>query len=269
MVTNNTLQEEYVAMVTKINMATAESESSWWLDSGATIHVFNNKEIFKTFKEVDPQEDFMMGNNVGAKVLRKGAVDLEFISEKKLSLLNVFYVPSFWKNLISTNLLCKNDFKIVPEFDKVVMTRNGVFVGKRYSIDRMFKLSICINAVNVVYSAMSLPLCHTRLGHINYDDYSRFTYVYLLRTKSEVFENFKDFKSIVENQKESKIKMLRSDRGGEYFLKEFDQFCDQHGIIYQTIAPYSPQQNRLAERKNKSLVEMVNTMLLNSVLEND
>ncbi|GAA0159102.1 hypothetical protein LIER_15966 [Lithospermum erythrorhizon] len=144
MVTNNTQQEEYVPMVTEINMATAESESSWWLDSGATIHVCNNKEMFKTLKDVDAHEDVMMGNNAGAKVLGKGAVDLEFTSGKKLSLLNVFYVPSLRKNLISANLLCKNDFKIVLESEKDVVTKNGVFIGKGYSIDGMFQLMLFI-----------------------------------------------------------------------------------------------------------------------------
>ncbi|GAA0163993.1 hypothetical protein LIER_19733 [Lithospermum erythrorhizon] len=113
MVTNNNKQEVYVAMVTEVNMTTVESQSSWWLDSGTTIYVCNNKVMFKTLKDVDAQEDVMMGNNPGAKVLGKGVVDLEFTYGKKLSLLNLFYVPSVRKNLISANLLCKNRFKLV------------------------------------------------------------------------------------------------------------------------------------------------------------
>jgi transposase InsO family protein len=91
----------------------------------------------------------------------------------------------------------------------------------------------------------------------------------LLRTKDEAFEKFKEFKKMVENQKERKIKVLRSDRGGEYFSKEFSTFCEENGIIHQMTAPYTPQHNGLAERKNRTLVDMVNAMLLNAKLPNN
>ena len=80
---------------------------------------------------------------------------------------------------------------------------------------------------------------------------------------------FKRYKAEVENQKEKKIKILRSDRGGEYFPNEFDSFCGEHGIIHQKTAPYTPQQNGLAERKNRTLTNMINSMLINSNLLND
>lgn len=67
------------------------------------------------------------------------------------------------------------------------------------------------------------------------------------------------------NQKE-KIKILGSDRGGEYFFHEFDDFCEEHGIIHQRSAPRTLQQNGLAERKNRTIVKMINYMLVNSKL---
>nr|CAE01619.3 OSJNBa0042L16.8 [Oryza sativa Japonica Group] len=65
----------------------------------------------------------------------------------------------------------------------------------------------------------------------------------------------------VENQLERKIKRLRSDRGGEYFSNEFASFCEEFGIIHERTPPYSPQSNGVAERKNRTLTEMVNAML--------
>ena len=59
--------------------------------------------------------------------------------------------------------------------------------------------------------------------------------------------------------------MLRSDRGGEY-ESPFADFCAQHGIIHETTPPYSPQSNGIAERKNRTLKEMMNAMLLSSGL---
>ena len=93
------------------------------------------------------------------------------------------------------------------------------------------------------------------------DDLSKFAYVYLLRTKDEALSKFKLYKSEVENLLGGKIKMLRSDRGGEYFNNDFDAFCENNGIVHQRTAPYTPQQNGVAKRKNRTLLDMVNAML--------
>jgi transposase InsO family protein len=69
------------------------------------------------------------------------------------------------------------------------------------------------------------------------------------------------YKAEIENQLERKIERLRFDRGGEYFSSEFSKFCVEHGIIYERTPPYSPQSNGIAERKNRTLTELVNVML--------
>jgi hypothetical protein len=73
--------------------------------------------------------------------------------------------------------------------------------------------------------------------------------------------SFIHYKKEVENQLNKKIKVLMSDRGGEY-ESPFGEFCSKHGIVHQTTAPYSPQQNGVAERKNRTLKEMMNAMLI-------
>ena len=93
------------------------------------------------------------------------------------------------------------------------------------------------------------------------DDSTRYCYVYLLNTKDEALHYFKIYKAEVENQLEKKIKRVRSDRGGEYFSNEFDSFCAEHGIIHERTPPYSPQSNGVAERKNRTLTDLVNAML--------
>ena len=82
------------------------------------------------------------------------------------------------------------------------------------------------------------------------------TWIYFLKTKDEVFERFKEFKALVENSTEKKIKKLKSDNGGEYIDKDFTSFCAEEGIKREWTAPYNPEQNGVAERKNKTIVEV-------------
>jgi hypothetical protein len=73
------------------------------------------------------------------------------------------------------------------------------------------------------------------------DYYSRKTWLYLLKSKDEVFSKFKEFKALIENIFERKIKILRSDNGGEYTSKEFVNFCKDIGIKRELTTPYNPQ----------------------------
>ena len=93
------------------------------------------------------------------------------------------------------------------------------------------------------------------------NDYSRRTWVYLLKTKDEAFGKFKEWHRLVENEVNAKVKALRSDRGGEFTSNKFANYCKQHGIRRQLTMPYTPQQNSVAEQKNRAGVEMACKML--------
>ena len=93
------------------------------------------------------------------------------------------------------------------------------------------------------------------------DDYSRYGYIYLMHHKSKASEKFKEYKAEVEKHQGKSIKSLRFDRGGEYLLGEFRQFLEDHRITSQLVAPSQPQQNDVAERKNRTLLEMVRSMM--------
>ncbi|RVW32186.1 Retrovirus-related Pol polyprotein from transposon RE2 [Vitis vinifera] len=96
------------------------------------------------------------------------------------------------------------------------------------------------------------------------DDHSRFTWVYFLCSKSEVFRTFTEFLAYVDNQFSTSIKTLRTDSGGEYLSTEFQAFLASKGIIHQRSCPFTPQQNGVAERKNRHLLDVVRTLLLES-----
>nr|GEZ78125.1 hypothetical protein [Tanacetum cinerariifolium] len=93
------------------------------------------------------------------------------------------------------------------------------------------------------------------------DDFSRYGYVYLLKHKHEVFKTFKVFQKEVENQLGKTIKSLRSDRGGEYMNQEFLDHLKDHGIIAYRTPPYTPQHNDVSERRNRTLLDMVRSMM--------
>ena len=93
------------------------------------------------------------------------------------------------------------------------------------------------------------------------DDLSRYGHLFLMKHKSESFEKFKEFKAQVENQTGKSIKTLRSDRGGEYLSTEFIHFLKEHGIASQLTPPGMPQLNGVSERRNRTLLDMVRSMM--------
>ncbi|KAK1610864.1 hypothetical protein QYE76_034537, partial [Lolium multiflorum] len=93
------------------------------------------------------------------------------------------------------------------------------------------------------------------------DDLRRYGYIYFMKHKSETFEEFKEFQSEVENQRNKKIKFLRSDRGGEYLSYEFGMHLKKCGILSQLTPPGTPQRNDVSERRNRTLLDMVRSMM--------
>ena len=110
-----------------------------------------------------------MGNHNKEKVLGKSTIEVKMSSGKMMILTNVFHVPEIKKNLMSANLLCKSGVKAVLESDKLILSKNRIFVGNGYATDGMYKLSIINKEVsNCAYIVDSSYLWHARLGHLNF-----------------------------------------------------------------------------------------------------
>ncbi|KAL6312007.1 hypothetical protein AAG906_017660 [Vitis piasezkii] len=297
------------------------NRKEWWMDT----------KMFSTFEPIENGEKVFMGNSATSEIKGQGKVILKMTSGKELTLTNVLYVPEIRKNLVSGSLLNNHGFRLVFESNKFILSKSGMYVGKGYMSDGMWKLNVMTiiksnmnKASTSTYMLESSNLWHGRLGHVNYDilcrlinlnhiptfqinskhkcetcveakltrssfqmisrdlkfvqtrggnkyfitfvdDSTKYCYVYLLKSKDEAIEKFVLYKNEVENQLNKKIKVLRSDRGGEY-ESPFVDICAQHGIIHETTAPYSPQSNGVAERKNRTLKEMMNAMLISSSL---
>ncbi|XP_071739384.1 uncharacterized protein [Rutidosis leptorrhynchoides] len=199
-------------MISEVNLIGSNTRE-WWVDTGATRHVCADKSLFNTFKEVTSGDKMFMGNSATADIKGEGNVILKMTSGKELTLTNVLYVPEIRKNLVSGWLLNKFGFRIVFESDKVVLTKSGVYVGKGYAFNGMFKLNAMV--INTEANKTST------------------TSVYLLESSNvwhdEAIEKFIAYKNEVENLLERKIKVVCSDRCGEY-VAPFAEFCAQNGI---------------------------------------
>ncbi|GJU86900.1 retrotransposon protein, putative, ty1-copia subclass [Tanacetum coccineum] len=120
--------------------------------------------------------------------------------------------------------------------------------------------------LGIIHSDVRGPFRTTSREGANYyvtftDDFSGYGYVYLIKHKHKVFEMFKTFQNEIENQLEKTIKALRSDRGCEYLSQDFLDHLRSCGIISQLTSPYTPQHNGVSERRNRTLLDIVRSMM--------
>ncbi|MCO5612585.1 hypothetical protein L7F22_066853 [Adiantum nelumboides] len=143
-------------------------------------------------------------------------------------------------------------------FVKLVRKQSCLPFPKRGRISR--------SPLEIVHSDIWGPCDHAMPNGCRYfvtfiDDYSRMTWVYFLKAKSEAFEVFLEFKVMVEKENGCHIKCLRTDGGGEYMSHSFDDYLCEQGIRRQITCRYTPQQNGVAERKNRVIAEFARAMM--------
>ena len=127
-------KNKFVAVISEVNIL--EDANDWWIYSGATRHVCNDKNFFNTYESVDDRTVLYMGNSSTATIKGKGTVDLEFTSGKIVSLTNVCHVPEVRKNLPSGRWLNKHGFRLVFESDKFILSKGGNFCWERIFVSR-------------------------------------------------------------------------------------------------------------------------------------
>jgi hypothetical protein len=125
--------------------------------------------------------------------------------------------------------------------------------------------------LDLVHSDVCGPMQTKSLGGSYYfitfiDDFSRCVRVYTMKKKDEAFDKFREYEALMRNHTGKKIRTLRTDGGGEYTSSKFENFLKQKGIRHEICSPYSPQQNGVAERMNRTLMEAARSMLINARL---
>lgn len=151
----------------------------------------------------------------------------------------------------------------MPKLQQVDQICDGCMIAKQRRLPFPIQASYRASCpMELWHGDLCGPITPTTLGGKNYflllvDDHSRFMWITLLHSKDEAFSAFKKLQVAAEVEKSLKLKALRTDRGGEFTSTEFNQYCDEHGIKHFLTAPYTPQQNGVVERRNQTVVGMV------------
>ncbi|GJY54054.1 putative RNA-directed DNA polymerase [Tanacetum coccineum] len=264
------------------------STKSWVYDTSCGTHICNTKHGLGGVRKLKQVEAI-------------GSFDLVLPNGLVICLDNCHYGPSITRGVVSVYRLVENGFvhtkrvkhyldstylwhchlahinkkrieKLQQEgllkstddesFDQCVSCLSGKMTRKSFP----HRPERVTDLLGIIHTDVCGPLRHVSRQGASYfitftDDYSRYGYVYLLKHKHEVFETFKVFKNEVENQLGKTIKAIRSDRGGEYISQEFKDYLKANGIVQQLTPPYTPQHNGVSERRNRTLLDMVRSMM--------
>eukprot|EP00253_Pinus_taeda_P025779 PITA_25779 len=240
--------------------STHVDHEAWLIDSGASFHFTPHREWFCEYEKYDGGDVFL-GEYRKARIIGRGKVKSKLQGGKVRKLPGALHIPALAKKFISVSKLDDAGVKTMFKKDTCKMVQGAL---NRVSFPSGGKRTKHI--LELVHSDVFGPVKVPSLGKSVYyvsfiDDFLRNTWIFFLKKKSQVFDRFKEFKALVENQTEKKIKVLRRDNGGEFYSKEFEEFYKKCGIAQQKTTPYTPQQNGIAERMNKMLMERARSML--------
>lgn len=250
----------YVPCITKnlISYAVLDHENFEFSSKNGCISIFKNDIFYATARVsnglfvLDLKSELYNINNKRQK--------LKSLSEAYLWHCRLGHISvNRMKKLHKDGLLKDMDYESIDTCESCLMGKmtRSPFKG---TFERATEL------LGVIHTDVCGPMSTEARGGYRYfitftDDMSRYGYVYLMSHKSESFEKFKEFQNEVETQSGKKIKALRSDRGGEYLSHEFDHHLKNCGIVTQLSTPGTPQLNGVSERRNRTLLDMVRSMM--------
>ncbi|GJR57584.1 ribonuclease H-like domain-containing protein [Tanacetum coccineum] len=246
-----------------------------------------NRSYFTDYEEIDGGFVAFGGNSKGRKITRKGKIktgkldfeDVYFVKELKFNLFSVSQMCDKKNSVLFTDTECvvlSPDFKLTDESHVLLKVPRKDNI---YSVD--LKNVIPQGGLTCLF-AKSTPdesnLWHRRLGHVNFktmnklslmkkmyclvvtDDFCRFSWVFFLASKDETWEILKTFITGIENLIDLRVKVIRCDNRTEFKNRVMNQFCEMKGIKREFSVARTPQQNRVAEKKNRTLIEAARTI---------
>ncbi|KAL5648114.1 hypothetical protein ACJX0J_042469, partial [Zea mays] len=268
----------------------ASGGSSWIIDSGCTNHMTGEKRMFSSYeKNQDPQRAITFGDgnqDVGVTVFRRSD---DLVAFKRVLGVSYTYLISIELNstITKTNMGwlwhrrlvhvgMKNLHKLLKgehilgltnvHFEKDNMC-SACQAGKQVGAHHPHKnIMTTDRPLELLHMDLFGPIAYISIGGSKYclvivDDYSRFTWVFFLHDKSQTQETLKGFLRWAQNEFGLRIKKIRSDNGTEFKNSQIEGFLEDEGIKHAFSSPYTPQQNGVVERKNRTLLDMARTML--------
>ncbi|KAK3876705.1 hypothetical protein Pcinc_018517 [Petrolisthes cinctipes] len=225
--------------------------NTWIVDSGATCHMCNNKELFVQYNDKD-SVSVSLGDGHSLEALgRYGHLGIDNL-----------------KILVRDDLVDGLNFDVNKELEFCEACVKGKSKKSPFPCN---KVKPDREPLELIHSDVCGKINEKSLSNGEYfvtfiDDATRYVWVYILKGKHEVFAKFKEWKKCVENQMGRKIKILRTDNGGEYKSNDFEQYLIGEGIRHEYTIPKTPEQNGVSERMNRTLVEQIRAMLIDSGL---
>nr|GEW16119.1 zinc finger, CCHC-type [Tanacetum cinerariifolium] len=164
-------------------------------------------------------------------------------------------------------IIRKNLVDGIPRIDHAGQVCDACLLGKhsRTPFPNQAKF-ISKNPLDLVYGDLCGPISpatHSgkKLIFLLVDDCTRFMWAYFLTSKDETLSTFKEFRPWIEMELRIRIRMLRTNKGGEFTSNEFTRYCKENGIARQLTTPYSSQQNRVVKRRNRTVLSTTRSMM--------
>nr|GEV86742.1 uncharacterized mitochondrial protein AtMg00810-like [Tanacetum cinerariifolium] len=219
------------------------------IDSRCSRHMTENMSYFTHYKELYGGYVAFGGNPKGGKItgnstIKTGNLDFE----------NVYFMRELKFNLFSVSEMCyKKNSVLFKDTECIVLSPNFKLIDESQVLLRVPRKNnmYSVDLKNIVPKG---------------DDYSRFTWVFFLATMDETSGILKSFITRIENLVDHKVKVIRCDNRTEFKNREMNQFYKIKGILRQYSVARTPQQNKIAKRRNMTLIEAARTMLANSKL---
>nr|GEY17382.1 hypothetical protein [Tanacetum cinerariifolium] len=282
-VNNNEWEEEREMLLMAYTSEVMKRGDGWFLDSGCSNHISGDRSWFITLDQ-NHSTTVKLGNNMVMKTAGQCNIKIRLNGVNHI-VPDVYCVPELRNNLLSMGQLQERANSSAKEENCLITKGKDLSqlwhrrlghlsyimlkqLGSKHHREPFPSKSTwrANKLLELVHADLCGPISPASNGDKRYnlcfiDDFSRKGWVYFLTEKSEAFYYFKCFKKLVEKQTGFSLKCLRTDRGGEFNSTAFNEMCKENGIQRQLTASYTPQQNGVSERKNRTLLNMARAVL--------